>query len=62
MNKNKHRRMESSGMLRRVAFVRTEVSEELSASVIRALRIGKRLLLFTANFVLSSPILVPLMF
>jgi hypothetical protein len=28
-------------MLRRVALVRTEVSEELSASIIRATRIGE---------------------
>jgi hypothetical protein len=33
--------MESSGMLRRVAFVRTDVSEELSASFIRVTRIGE---------------------
>jgi hypothetical protein len=32
--------MASSGMLRRVALVRTDVSEELSASVIRVTRIG----------------------
>jgi hypothetical protein len=32
--------MASSGMLRRVALVRTEVSEELSASFIRVTRIG----------------------
>jgi hypothetical protein len=31
----------SSGMLRRVALVRTDVSEELSASVIRVTRIGE---------------------
>jgi hypothetical protein len=31
--------MASSGMLRRVALVRTEVSEELSASIIRVKRI-----------------------
>jgi hypothetical protein len=35
------RRMVSSGMSRRVALVRTDVSEELSASFIRATRIGK---------------------
>jgi hypothetical protein len=34
-------RMPSSGMLRRVAFVRTDVSEERSASVIREIRIGE---------------------
>jgi hypothetical protein len=33
------RGMESSGMLRRVALVRTEVSEEPSASFIRVTRI-----------------------
>jgi hypothetical protein len=31
--------MPSSGMLRRVVLVRTEVSEELSASIIRVTRI-----------------------
>jgi hypothetical protein len=35
------RRMVSSGMLRRVALVRTDVLEELSASFIRATRIGE---------------------
>jgi hypothetical protein len=34
-------RMPSSGMLRRVALVRTDVSEELSASFIRVTRIGE---------------------
>jgi hypothetical protein len=33
--------MVSSGMLRRVAFVRTDVSEELSASFIRVTRTGE---------------------
>jgi hypothetical protein len=33
--------MVSSGMLRRVALVRTHVSEELSASFIRVTRIGE---------------------
>jgi hypothetical protein len=33
--------MVSSGMLRRVVLVRTDVSEELSASFIRVTRIGE---------------------
>jgi hypothetical protein len=33
--------MASSGMLRRVALVRTDVSEALSASIIRVTRIGE---------------------
>jgi hypothetical protein len=33
--------MASSGMLRRVALVRTDVSEELSSSFIRVRRIGE---------------------
>jgi hypothetical protein len=33
--------MASSGMLRRVALVRNDVSEELSASIIRVTRIGE---------------------
>jgi hypothetical protein len=33
--------MASSGILRRVAFVRTDVSEELSASINRVTRIGE---------------------
>jgi hypothetical protein len=33
--------MASSGLLRRVAIVRTDVSEELSASIIRVTRIGE---------------------
>jgi hypothetical protein len=35
------RRMASSGMLRRVALVRTDVSEELSACIIRVTRTGE---------------------
>jgi hypothetical protein len=53
--------MASSGMLRRVAFVRTDVSEELSASFIRVTRIGELgTMLVTANIVPISPILVTL--
>jgi hypothetical protein len=48
-----------SGMLRRLALVRTDVSEELIASFIRVTRIGR--LLVTASVVPSSPILVTLM-
>jgi hypothetical protein len=50
-------RMPPSGMLRRVALVRTDVSEERMASIIRATRIGD---LITAG-VPSSPVLVTLM-
>jgi hypothetical protein len=62
--------MASSGMLRRVALVRTDVSGELSASLIRVTRIGEvrttlvrsvRRFLVTVNAVPISPILVTLM-
>jgi hypothetical protein len=49
----------SSGMLRHVALVRTDISEELSTSFIRVTRIVRRLLV-TASVVPSSPILVTL--
>jgi hypothetical protein len=52
--------MPTSGMIRRVALVRTDVSEELSVSVKVFLRRVRRMLV-TANVVLSSQILVPLM-
>jgi hypothetical protein len=50
-------------MLRRVALVRTDVSEVLSASIIRVTRIGElgTTLLITANVVPSSSIIVTLM-
>jgi hypothetical protein len=62
-------------MLRRVALVRTDVSEDLSASVIRVTRIGElgttlavtcnrhsvRRMLVRASVIPSSPILVTLM-
>jgi hypothetical protein len=43
--------MASSGMLRRVALVRTEVSEEIRASFIRVTRIGElgKMLAVTSN-------------
>jgi hypothetical protein len=64
--------MASSGMLRRVALVRTDISEELSASIIRVTTIGelgttlgvtsnRHRLLVTPNVVPTSPILVTLM-
>jgi hypothetical protein len=62
--------MSSSGMFRHVVLVRTDVSEELSSSIIRVTRIGEtgatlavsvRRLLVTVNVVPSSPILVTLM-
>jgi hypothetical protein len=63
--------MASSEMLRCVALVRIDVSEELSASIIRVTRIGGldttlavisvRRLLVRANVVSISPILVTMM-
>jgi hypothetical protein len=57
-------------MLRRVALVRTDISEDISAYVMRMRRIGElgttlaltsnRLMLVTATVVPSSPILVTL--
>jgi hypothetical protein len=55
-------RIAFSGMLRRVALVRTDLSEELSASFIRVTRIGELgTTLVTASVVPSSPILVTMM-
>jgi hypothetical protein len=54
--------MASSGMLGHVALVRTDVSEELSASFIRVTRIGElATMLVTVSIVPSSPTLVTLM-
>jgi hypothetical protein len=50
--------MASSGMLRRVALVKTDVSQELTASLIR---LSVRRVLVTANVFPTSPILVTLM-
>jgi hypothetical protein len=48
--------MASSGMLRRVALVRTDISEERSASIIRVTRIGEleTTLAVTSNRILAS--------
>jgi hypothetical protein len=54
--------MASSGMLRRMTLVITNVSEELSASFIRVTRIGELgTTLVSASLIHSSPILVTLM-
>jgi hypothetical protein len=63
--------MVSSGLLRRVALIRTDVSEESGASFIRVTKIGElgttqavrsvRRLLVAACVVPSSPIFVTLM-
>jgi hypothetical protein len=54
-------RMPYSGMLHRVAIVRTDVSEECNAPIILVFLRSVRRLLVTANVVLSSPIFVTLM-
>jgi hypothetical protein len=53
--------MASSGVLRHVALIRSDVSEELSASFIRVFLNSVRRLLITASVVPSSPILFTLM-
>jgi hypothetical protein len=55
--------MPSSGMLRRVALIRTDISEAISASFIRVLIFLRsvRRLLVTASVVPSSPIPVTMM-
>jgi hypothetical protein len=53
--------MASSGMLRHVAPVRTDISEELSASIIRVTRIDEVGTLAVTIVVPSSHILVTLM-
>jgi hypothetical protein len=57
--------MASSGMLRRVALVRTDVSEKFSASFIKKYQVvflrNVRRLLVAASLVPISPILVTLM-
>jgi hypothetical protein len=47
--------MESSGMLRRVALLRTDVSEELSTFIIRVTRIGELGTTNQTNSVALSP-------
>jgi hypothetical protein len=46
--------MASSGMLRRVALVRTDISEELGASIIRVTRTGELILATLTMEALSS--------
>jgi hypothetical protein len=41
--------MESSGMLRRVALMRTDISEELSASIIGVTRICELVITFAVT-------------
>jgi hypothetical protein len=53
--------MASSGVLRRVVLVRTDVSEEYIASVIRVFRRSMPRLIVTVNVVPSWPIIVTLM-
>jgi hypothetical protein len=53
--------MASSGILRRVALVRTDGSEERSASVTRVTRIDELGTTLVTAIVPSSPILVTLM-
>jgi hypothetical protein len=53
--------MVPSGMLRRVALVRTDVSEERSSFIIRVFLRSMRRLLVTASILPSSRILVTLM-
>jgi hypothetical protein len=49
--------MASSGMLRRVALIRANVSEELSASIIRVTRISELgTLLVTSNYAITTQI------
>jgi hypothetical protein len=50
--------MPSSGMLRRVTLVRTDVSEELSASIIKVTKIGELgALAVTSKHSLQHPVL-----
>jgi hypothetical protein len=53
--------MPSSGKLRRVGLVTTEVFEEISASIIIPFVRSVRRLLVTANIIRISPILFTLM-
>jgi hypothetical protein len=52
--------MVSSGMLLHVILVRTEVSDECSASIIRVTRIGEIAFIFSVRLLLVTAIVFPI--